>query len=232
VSQLDLGAILAVSLRVAILATLLAALAAVPLAWLLARRSFRGRAPLIAALNLPLVLPPVVVGYLLLVIFSREGLAGGFLNAVLGVRLIFTWVAAAIAAAVIAFPLMLGTLRVAFEGVDARLEDAARSLGEPPWRVFRRVTLPLAARGLAGGLALGFARSLGEFGATLMVAGNIPGKTRTLALAIHQEAEMGRDAQAGLLVLIAVAIGFASTWGVEHLAGTRRAAAMPAEGAP
>ena len=118
----------------------------------------------------------------------------------------------------ISFPLMLGAMRIAFEGVDRRLEEAARALGDPPARVFLRVTLPLAGPGLAGALALGFARSLGEFGATLMVAGNIPGKTQTLSLAIHQQAELGHDAQALILVLVAVAIGFASTLGAERLA--------------
>lgn len=220
-SDIDLPSILAVTLRVAALATLLAAIAAVPLALLLARREFPGRGFLNATLNLPLVLPPVVIGYLLLVLLSREGPAGAMLQHLFGVRLIFTWVAAAFAAAVIAFPLMLGAMRIAFEGVDRRLEDAARTLGEPPLRVFRRVTLPLAARGLAGGICLGFGRSLGEFGATLMVAGNIPGRTQTLALAIHQEAELGRDAQAGILVLVAIAIGLASTWGVERIAASR-----------
>jgi len=221
VSDLELPAILAVTLRVAALATLLAAIPAVPLALLIARRDFRGRSLLNATLNLPLVLPPVVIGYLLLVLLSRESAAGALLQYLFGVRLIFTWIAAALAAAVIAFPLMLGAMRIAFEGVDRRLEEAARTLGEPPLRVFRRVTLPLAARGLAGGVTLGFGRSLGEFGATLMVAGNIPGRTQTLALAIHQEAELGRDAQAGVLVLVAIAIGLASTWGVERIAASR-----------
>ena len=220
-SDLELPAILAVTLRVAALATLLAAIPAVPLALLIARRDFRGRSLLNATLNLPLVLPPVVIGYLLLVLLSRESAAGALLQYLFGVRLIFTWIAAALAAAVIAFPLMLGAMRIAFEGVDRRLEEAARTLGEPPLRVFRRVTLPLAARGLAGGVTLGFGRSLGEFGATLMVAGNIPGRTQTLALAIHQEAELGRDAQAGVLVLVAIAIGLASTWGVERIAASR-----------
>ena len=221
VSDIDLPSILAVTLRVAALATLLAAIPAVPVALLLARRDFPGRSLLNATLNLPLVLPPVVIGYLLLVLLSREGPVGAFLQGLFGVRLIFTWIAAALAAAVIAFPLMLVAMRIAFEGVDRRLEEAARVLGEPPLRVFRRVTWPLAARGLAGGITLGFGRSLGEFGATLMVAGNIPGKTQTLALAIHQEAEMGRDAQAGVLVLVAIAIGLASTWGVERIAASR-----------
>ncbi len=220
-SDLDLPAILAVTLRVAALATLLAAIPALLLALLLARRDFRGRSLLNATLNLPLALPPVVVGYLLLVLLSRDGAAGSLLNYLFGVRLIFTWIAAALAAAVIAFPLMLGAMRIAFEGVDRRLEEAARTLGEPPLRVFRRVTLPLAARGLAGGVCLGFGRSLGEFGATLMVAGSIPGRTQTLALAIHKEAELGRDAQAGVLVLVAMALGLASTWGVERIAASR-----------
>ena len=220
-SDIDLPAILSVTLRVAALATVLAAIPAVPLALLLARREFPGRGLLNATLNLPLVLPPVVIGYLLLVLLSREGPAGTLLHDLFGVRLIFTWIAAALAAAVIAFPLMLGVMRIAFEGVDRRLEDAARTLGEPPLRVFRRVTLPLAARGLAGGIALGFGRSLGEFGATLMVAGNIPGRTQTLALAIHQEADLGRDTQAGLLVLVAIGLGLASTWGVERITAPR-----------
>ena len=215
--ELDLASILLVSARIALAATLLAALPALPLALWIARNDFRGRSFLLGLLNLPLVLPPVVVGFLLLVLLSRQGVLGGALDDLFGARVIFTWVAAAVAAAVIAFPLVLGGMRIAFEGVDRRLEEAARSLGEPPRRVFARVTLPLAARGLIGALALGFGRCVGEFGATLMVAGNIPGKTQTLALAIHQQAELGRDAQAGALVLVAVAIGLASTWGVERL---------------
>jgi molybdate transport system permease protein len=215
--DLDLISILTVSARIALVATLLAALPALPLALWIARHDFRGRAFLLGLLNLPLVLPPVVVGFLLLVLLSRAGWLGGALEEAFGVRMVFTWMAAALAAAVIAFPLVLGGMRIAFEGVDRRLEEAARTLGEPPRRVLVRVTLPLAARGLIGALALGLARCVGEFGATLMVAGNIPGKTQTLALAIHQQAELGHDAQAGALVLIAVAIGLASTWGVERL---------------
>jgi molybdate transport system permease protein len=220
--ELDLSSILLVSLRVALLATLLATPPAVPLALLLARRDFHGRSFLLGVLNLPLVLPPVVIGYLLLVLLARQGWLGTGLDALFGVRLVFTWVAAAVAAALISFPLILGGMRIAFQGVDRRLEEAARSLGEPPWRVFLRVTLPLAARGLIGAMTLGFARSVGEFGATLMVAGNIPGKTQTLALAIHQQAELGHDAQAAALVMLAIAIGLASTWGAERLG--RRAA--------
>ncbi|MDP3940542.1 MAG: molybdate ABC transporter permease subunit [Deltaproteobacteria bacterium] len=221
--DLDLLSILAVSARIALAATFLAALPALPLALWIARHDFRGRSFLLGLLNLPLVLPPVVVGFLLLVLLSRQGWLGSALVGAFGARVIFTWVAAAVAAAVIAFPLILGGMRIAFEGVDRRLEDAARSLGESPGGVFMRVTLPLAARGLIGALALGLGRCVGEFGATLMVAGNIPGKTQTLALAIHQQAELGHDAQAGALVLIAVAIGLASTWGVERL----RARAAP-----
>lgn len=221
--DLDVHSILTVSTRIALVATVLAALPALPLALWIARREFRGRSLLLGLLNLPLVLPPVVVGFLLLVLFSRQGWLGGAIEAAFGARLIFTWVAAAVAAAVIAFPLILGGMRIAFEGVDRRLEDAARSLGEPPWRVFFRVTLPLAGRGLIGALALGLGRCVGEFGATLMVAGNIPGKTQTLSLAIHQQAELGHDARAGALVLIAVAIGLASTWGVETLRARARA---------
>lgn len=215
--DLDLSSILLVSLRIALLATLLATIPAIPIAYFLARRDFPGRSLLLGVLNLPLVLPPVVIGYLLLVQLSRRGALGGMLESILDVRLIFTWVAAAFAAALIAFPLILGGMRIAFEGVDRRLEQAARVLGEPPFRVFRRVTLPLAARGLGGALALGFARSVGEFGATLMVAGNIPGETQTLALAIHQHAEMGEDAQVLLLILVAVVLGLASTWLADRL---------------
>ena len=166
-----------------------AALAGLPLAvaagYLLARRQFPGKWLVETALNLPLVLPPVVVGYLLLAAFAPHGPLGALLWRCFGVKIVFHWLGAAVAAAVMSFPLAVRAMRLAFQGVDPRLEMAARSLGASRWRAFLTVSLPLARRGLIAGTVLAFARSLGEFGATIMVAGNIEGRTRTIPLAIY-----------------------------------------------
>lgn len=170
---------------VAVAATLPAAIA---LGYLLARRRFPGKWGVELLVNLPLVLPPVVTGYLLLVCFGVHGPIGGPLFDYLNVKLVFTWWAAALAAGVVSFPLMVRAIRLAFQGVDPRLELAARSLGAGRWRSFFTVALPLAGRGVIAGSVLGFARSLSEFGATIMVAGNIAGRTRTIPLAIYSRA--------------------------------------------
>jgi molybdate transport system permease protein len=193
---------LMLSLRVALIATALVVLIGVALGWLLARRRFFGRELLDAAVTLPLVLPPTVLGYYLLVLLGRESVIGRSLESTLGLQLVFTWQGAVVAATIGALPLMVKTSRAAIASVDKNLEDAARTLGQSEWRVFRRVTMPLAARGIAAAAMLAFARALGDFGATLMVAGNIPGRTQTAAIAIYDATQAGRDDYALLLVLI------------------------------
>jgi len=193
---------LRLSLKVACWATLLALVAGTGFGYLLARKRFIGRELLDAMLTLPMVMPPTVLGYYLLVIIGREGVVGAWLQHHFGINLIFTWQAAVIAAAVVAFPLVLKGARAAFETVDMQLEQAAMVLGVSPFGVFLRVTLPLAWRGVLGGTLLAFARSMGEFGATLMVAGSIPGKTQTLSIAVYEAVQAGQDDPANLLVII------------------------------
>jgi molybdate transport system permease protein len=192
---------LGLSLKVALWATLLDVIAGVALGYLLARTRFPGRDTLDALLTLPMVMPPTVLGYYLLVIIGRNGPLGHWLQQ-FGINLIFTWQAAVLAAAVVAFPLVLKAARSAFETVDTQLEDAARVLGVSGFGVFLRVTLPLAWRGVLAGTLLAFARSMGEFGATLMVAGSIPGKTQTLSIAVYEAVQAGQDDTANVLVLI------------------------------
>ncbi len=175
---------LAISLKVASSALVLMIIPGVPLAWLLARREFFGRTVLDALTSLPLVLPPVVTGYLLLWLLAPAGPIGGWLRRHLGFDLVFTWPAAALAAAVVAFPLFLRAFRSTIESVDPGLEEAAANLGASPWRIFATITFPLARHGFIAGALLGFSRALGEFGATILVAGNIPGRTQTIPLAI------------------------------------------------
>ncbi|USX12695.1 molybdate ABC transporter permease subunit [Oxalobacteraceae bacterium OTU3CAMAD1] len=193
---------LRLSLKVALWATLIDLVLGVALGYLLARKRFPGRELLDALLTLPMVMPPTVLGYYLLVVIGREGVLGSWLRETFGINLIFTWQAAVIAAAVVAFPLVLKGARAAFESVDGQLEQAAQVLGIPPFGVFLRVTLPLAWRGVLGGTLLAFARSMGEFGATLMVAGSIPGKTQTLSIAVYEAVQAGQDDSANLLVII------------------------------
>jgi len=175
---------LTISLKVAGAALVLMVIPGVPLAWLLARRNFPGRTLLDAWTSLPLVLPPVVTGYLLLWLLAPSGAIGGWIRSSFGFDLVFTWVAASIAAAIVAFPLFLRTLRTAIESVDTGLEEAAANLGASSWRIFFSITFPLARHGFVAGALLGFTRALGEFGATILVAGNIPGRTQTIPLAI------------------------------------------------
>ena len=190
------------SLKVALWATLIDLVLGIALGYLLARKRFPGRELLDALLTLPMVMPPTVLGYYLLVVIGREGVLGSWLRETFGINLIFTWQAAVIAAAVVAFPLVLKGARAAFESVDGQLEQAARVLGISSFGVFLRVTLPLAWRGVLGGTLLAFARSMGEFGATLMVAGSIPGKTQTLSIAVYEAVQAGQDDSANLLVII------------------------------
>lgn len=190
------------SLRVAAVATILTLLVGLPLAWLLARVRFRGRELLSAAVLLPLVLPPTVLGYYLLLVLGRQGPVGRLLEATLGVSLVFTWYAAVVASCVVSLPLLVRSAQAAFEGIDPKLENAARTLGRSEISLFLTVTVPLAWKGILAGTVLAFARALGEFGATLMVAGNIPGSTQTMPIAIYDAVQAGNTELAGLLVLV------------------------------
>lgn len=200
---------LALSLKVAGFATAIALLAGVGLGYALARLRFPGREVTDALLTLPMVLPPTVLGYYLLVLLGREGPLGAWLEKGFGINLIFTWQGAVIAAAVVAFPLVFKAARAAFEQVEPNIEDAARTLGMGEAEVFLRITLPLAWRGILAGTMLAFARAMGEFGATLMVAGSIPGKTQTLSIAVYEAVQAGQDETANALVLIVSAVSVA-----------------------
>lgn len=194
---------LALTLKVAACATAINLVLGVAAGWWLAHRRFPGREVLDAMLTLPMVMPPTVLGYYLLVLLGTQGPVGAWLLQHLGIRLIFSWQAAVIAAAVVAFPLVFKAARMAFEAVEPAAEDAARTLGIGEWALFLRVSLPLAWRGIAAGLLLGFARCMGEFGATLMVAGSLPGQTQTLATAVYEAVQAGQDDTAAFLVMLA-----------------------------
>jgi molybdate transport system permease protein len=215
----DLSIVL-LTLRVALAATLVVLPLGVLAGWLLARWRVPGRSVVETLLALPLVLPPTAVGLLLLELLRPAGVVGRILSR-LDLDVLFTWKAAAIASAVMAFPLMVRPVRTAFEEMDPRLLSLARSLGDGPLRAFRRVALPLAWRGILAGAVLAFARAVGEFGATILIAGSIPGRTQTLALAIFHRTQIGRDAEALRLVAITVAIAFVALWSTELLR-TRR----------
>lgn len=189
------------SLRVSLVATLLVFLTGLPLAWLLARHEFRGKELLGGLTALPLVLPPTVMGYYLLVALGQQSPLGRWLDAA-GWPLVFTWRGAVVASSVAAFPLMVLTVRAGFEGIDQRLEAIARTLGRSNWGVFWWVTMPLAWPSLLAGVALTFARALGDFGATLMVAGNIPGQTQTASIYIYDLLQANRRAEAGAMALV------------------------------
>jgi molybdate transport system permease protein len=212
------------SLRVAIIATLVATPFGIALAWLLARRDFWGKSVLDAVVHLPLVLPPVVTGYLLLLTFGRRGLVGAWLADHLGIVFAFRWTGAALACGVMAFPLMVRAIRLSIEAIDRRLEDAAATLGANPIWTFVTVTLPLALPGVIAGMMLAFARALGEFGATITFVSNIPGETQTISAAIYTLTQVpGGDADALKLVIVSIIISFAALLASEWFA--RRAAA-------
>jgi molybdate transport system permease protein len=194
------------SIQVAVAATALNALFGIPLAYLLARRRFWGRGAVDLLVTLPLVLPPTVTGYYLIVLLGRRGFLGGPLYEATGWSITFTWYAAVVAATVMALPLLVRTARAAIESVDRDLERAAWTLGRSEWRTALEVTLPLARNGLIAGLVLAFARALGEFGATLMLAGNIPGKTTTAPLAIYTAVQTGDRGEALILVALLTAL--------------------------
>ena len=191
---------LALSIKVAILATAVDGAVGIPLAYLLARKPFRGRGLVDVMVTLPLVLPPTVTGYYLIVLLGRRGWLGGPLYAATGWSVTFTWYAAVIASAIMAFPLLVRTARAAIESVDRDLERVALTLGRTQWQTAREVTLPLARKGILAGFVLAFARSLGEFGATLMLAGNIPGRTTTVPLAIYTAVQTGETSEVVVLV--------------------------------
>ncbi|SBV37474.1 molybdate transporter subunit; membrane component of ABC superfamily [uncultured Stenotrophomonas sp.] len=194
------------SLKVAGCATAINLVLGIALGGLLARRRFPGRELLDTLLTLPMILPPTVLGYYLLVLIGSNGPLGAWLHRSFGINLVFTWQAAVIAAAVASLPLVFKPARAAFEGVDRQLEQAARTLGTSEPALFFRVTLPLAWRGILAGLLLAFARAMGEFGATIMVAGSIPGRTQTLSIAIYEAVQAGNDGRANLLVLVSSAV--------------------------
>ena len=196
-------AALRLSVQVAVAATALNALVGIPIAYLLARRRFWGKGLVDLVVTLPLVLPPTVVGYYLIVLLGRRGLLGAPLYDLTGFTVAFTWYAAVIAATVMALPLLVRTARAAIESVDRDLERAAYTLGRSEWRTALEVTLPLARNGILAGLVLAFARALGEFGATLMLAGNIPGRTATVPLSIYTAVQTGESTEAlGLVALL------------------------------
>jgi molybdate transport system permease protein len=214
----DLGIVL-LSLRVALVATVASVPAAVVIALVLARGRFWGRTLVDAFVHLPLVLPPVVTGYFLLRLFGRNGAVGGFLERWFGIVFAFRWTGAALAAAVMGFPLMVRAIRLAIENVDRQLEEAASSLGASPVWAMVTVTVPLALPGVVSGMVVAFAKALGEFGATITFVSNIPGETQTLALAIYGLVETpGGDAAAMRLVWISVALSFAALLVSEMLA--------------
>ena len=187
------------------------------IAWLLARRDWKGKSIVETLITLPLVMPPVATGLILLKLFGRRGAIGGFLHDTLNLDVVFTWRAVLLSLAVMSFPLLVRSARIAFEGVNPRLEQIARTLGASDMRMFATITLPLAGRGIIGGMILAFARALGEFGATIMVAGNIPGQTSTLSLAIFQSVQLGQDADAFRLLGVAVLLAFIAVWSSEWL---------------
>jgi len=191
-------------------------------AWLLARCEWPGKSLAETIVSLPLVMPPVATGLVLLKLLGRRGPIGGFLHDTLHLDIVFTWRGVLVALGVMSFPLLVRSARVAFEEVNPRLEQIAATLGAGRGRVFVTITLPLAARGIVGGMILAFARALGEFGATIMVAGNIPGQTATVSLSIFQSVQMGQDAHALRLLGVAVVMAFMAVWASEWLIRRRR----------
>ena len=211
---------LRLSLQVSVLATIGTLVVGVPIAWVLARRKFPGRHVLETLVVLPLILPPTVLGYYLLLLIGRRGPVGAALAAA-GIELAFTWRAAVLAAAIGSIALVIKASQAGFEGVDQRLEQAARTLGRSEWGVFWNITLPLAWRAVLAGGVLAFCRAMGEFGITLMVAGSIPGRTQTLPLAIYDRVQANQMPEANALALIAVAVVALLVFGLSRLARLR-----------
>ncbi|WP_138751302.1 molybdate ABC transporter permease subunit [Paenibacillus sinopodophylli] len=197
------------SLQVALLSSIVVLIIGVAAAWWMAKRSFKGKTALETLFMLPLVLPPTVVGFLLLVLLGRRSWIGEWIEWLFHAPIVFSWWAAVIAAIVVSFPLVYQTMKVGFASVDRNLEDAGRSMGASEWAVFRYITLPLAFRSLTTAYILGFARGLGEFGATLMIAGNIPGRTQTIPTAIYVAVDSGNASMAWAWTIAIVVISFA-----------------------
>lgn len=196
------------TLKVSIFATFFSVIIGLGIAWLMARKEFYGKGILDALVMQPLVIPPTVLGYYLLVLLGRSGPMGRLLEDTLGIVVVFTWKGAVVAATIASLPLFVRPARAAIEGVDKNLENAARLLGKTEWEVLKSITIPLAWRGIAAGAVMAFARATGEFGATLMVAGNIPGMTQTLSIAIYDAVQMGNTKMANLLVGIITIFSF------------------------
>ncbi|MCC5910120.1 MAG: molybdate ABC transporter permease subunit [Clostridiaceae bacterium] len=190
------------SLKIAFYSTLITAFVGIPLGWLLARGRFIGRNILSSIVTLPMVLPPTVLGYYLLIMIGRQSFIGRWLQNTFNINLVFTWQGAVLAATIVSLPLMIQAVQSSIESVDKNLEDVARTLGKSELVIFFRITLPLAWQGIFAGTVLAFARAMGEFGATLMVAGNIPGKTQTLSIAIYDAVQGGNYQQANFLVML------------------------------
>ena len=205
------------SLRMALASLLLVLPVGLALAWWLARKNWHGKALVETLVSLPLVLPPVVTGLVLLQIFGRRGPVGSWLHTTFNCDVVFTWRAVVIALAAMSLPLFVRAARTSFEEVDVKFEQLARTLGAGEWRVFFTITLPLAKRGVLAGTLLAFARALGEFGATIMVAGNIPGRTTTLAVSIYQQVQLGDDAHAWKLAGVSLGLALVALWGCERL---------------
>ena len=214
--------VIGLSLQVAVVGTLIGLPIALLAGWLLAKSSIRGKVFLDTLVTFPLVLPPVVTGYFLLIVLGRNGPIGQLLHNLFGIDVVFTWVAAALAAGLVSLPLMARAIEVAMANVDPRLEFASRTLGAGPLRTFFGVTIPLARRGILAAVLLGFARGLGEFGATIVVAGNIPGRTQTVPLALFNRIETGDDAAALRLIAVSLALAFGALI-LHHLLVHRRA---------
>jgi molybdate transport system permease protein len=218
--------IVAFTAGMAALATLLILPPGIALAWFLARYDFRGKALLETLLALPLVMPPVATGLILLTLCAPRGPVGRLLQAA-GIEIVFTWKAVVLAMAVMGLPLFVRTVRAGIEQVDRRYEAVAATLGAPPLRVFFTITLPLALPSVLAGTMLGFARAIGEFGATIVIAGSIPGATRTLAVAIYSFTETGRDRDAAILIAISAAVAFGALWISNRLMARAAAGVRP-----
>jgi molybdate transport system permease protein len=208
------------SVRVSLTVTVIVAITGTAGGYLLAKGRFRGRGLLEAVASLPIVLPPTVLGYYLLVAMGRESTIGRAWESVFGSPIVFTLTGAVIAATVASFPFCLRSARAAFESIDGRVEQAARTIGLPEWRIALQVSLPLAWRGVLAGIALAFARALGDFGATVMVAGNIPGRTQTMPIAVYDAVQAGNDDRAALLALVLSGVAVAALLVVGRLGRT------------
>lgn len=215
--QIDLWRITWFTVATATAATLLMLPPGLLIAWALARGRFRGRLLLETVVSLPLVLPPVATGLILLLLFAPRGPIGRVLDGA-GIQVVFTWKAVVLAMTIMGLPLLVRAVRGGIEQVDSRYEQVAATLGAKPFRVFLTITLPLALPSVLAGAVLGFARAIGEFGATIMIAGSIPGATRTLAVGIYTYAETGRDREAAALLIVSAAIAFGALWLSNYLA--------------